>query len=50
MRSGKVQVQEVGGHVAKDQNKPELLVGELTIPDQFTKFYSRDWLIQSIIY
>ena len=40
MRSGKVQVQEVGGHVAKDQNKPELLVGELTIPDQSTRIFA----------
>ena len=53
MQIGKAQVQDVGGHAAEDPNEIQTYKSQ-TILDQtklvHTKFYSRDWLTQSIIY
>ena len=44
-------VQEVGGHAAADQNQIRTSSWWINHPvSVHTKFYSRDWLIQSIIY
>ena len=51
IQGGKAQVQEVGGHAAEDQI--QIRTSSWLINHQgsvHTKFYSRDWSIQSIIY
>ena len=48
--SGKAQVQGLLGHAAEDQNKIRTSSWQINHPGSVhTKFYSRDWLIQSII-
>ena len=47
----KLLYKKVGVHVAKDQNLIRTSSWEINHPRSVhTKFYSRDWLIQSIIY
>ena len=47
----KTQVQEVGGYAAEDQIQIQTSSCWIYHPESVhTKFYSRNWLIQSIIY
>ena len=55
MQSGKAQVQEIGGHAAKDKKKQNPNFHPVNnhpnkLRSVHTKFYNCDWLIQSIIY
>ena len=39
-----------GGHAAEDQNQIRTSSWQINLGSVYTKFYSRDWLIQSTIY
>ena len=50
-KAEKLKYKKVGGHATEDQNQIRTSRWQINHPRSVhTKFYSRDWLLQSIIY